>query len=671
MAKRPTNCGELQTAIAQARDHLLSLQAREGYWVGELVVDATLCADYVTFLHWAQAVDLELEAKCVRHILDAQLPDGGWNIYAEGPSELNATVKAYFALKLAGLGAEDPRMARARAKALELGGVEKTNTYARLYFALLGQVSWDAVPAIPCEFLLLPRWLPVHLHAVSAWTRAMIVPLAIINHFRPTRELPPERGIQELYCQPGTLPTFEANGLRCLFLGIDRLLKVVERNQWLPFRQMALRRAEEWMLERIGDGCSGLAAIFPAMLNAMIALRTLGYPADHPTYQKAEADFRELFVEDERGFRIQPCFSPVWDTAIATLALARSGLPLTAEPLERATRWLVRQEVRIAGDWTVRNPGPEPSGWCFEFNNPFYPDTDDTAMVLIALKAAGYEDDPALYERALNWLLSFQCKDGGWAAFDKDVTNPLLENVPFADHNAILDPSCCDLTARTLEAMAAFGYTTAHPVVRKALRFLRQHQEADGAWYGRWGVNFIYGTWQVLRGLGAIGVDMSEPWVLRGRQWLETHQNPDGGWGESCASYEDPAARGRGRSTPSQTAWALMGLLSCPDVARESVERGIGYLLRMQNADGSWDEELITGTGFPRVFYLKYDLYRNSWPLLALAMYANRQSAPAPAGGRLRRLERPVEPSTVPALASLLAGLPGMETLRELLAKFS
>jgi squalene-hopene/tetraprenyl-beta-curcumene cyclase len=660
---------DLQSSIARARKNLLNQQTPQGYWVGELVVDATLCADYVTFMHWAQGVDPELEAKCVRHILETQLPDGGWNIYREGPSELNATVKAYFALKLAGFSAQDPVLLRARAKALELGGVEKTNTYARLYFALLGEVSWDAVPTIPCEFLLLPPWMPVHMHAVSSWTRAMIVPLAIINHFRPTRHLPPERGIQELYRHPGALPTFEAKGLRKLFLAIDRLLKTLERKQWLPLRQEALRRAEEWMVERIGDGCGGLAAIFPAMLNAMIALRTLGYPANHPLYQKAEADFRELFVEDERGFRIQPCFSPVWDTAITTLALARSGLNVAEEPVDRAVRWLVRQEVRIPGDWTVRNPGPEPSGWCFEFNNPFCPDTDDTAMVLLALKAAGFEEDPALYDRALRWLLSFQCKDGGWAAFDKDITNPLLENVPFADHNAILDPSCCDLTARTLEVLAEFNYTAAHPAVRKAIRFLRQHQEADGAWYGRWGVNYIYGTWQVLRGLSAIGVDMSEPWVLRGRDWFEGHQNPDGGWGESCASYETPSARGRGPSTPSQTAWALMGLLSFPDIERESIRRGIRYLVRTQNEDGSWDEDLITGTGFPRVFYLKYDMYRHNFPLLALAMYANRQLVPVPS--KLRQLASEEESAAVPAFASLLSSLPGMETLKELLAKLN
>ncbi len=669
MVNEPAFRADLLSSIAKAQRNLLGLQAPDGHWVGELIVDATLCADYVMFMHWAREVDPTLEAKCIQHIQAAQLPDGGWNIYAEGPSELNATVKAYFALKLAGYDAEAPALVRARERALALGGVERTNTYARLYLALLDQVSWEAVPTIPCEFLLLPRWLPVHMHAVSSWTRAMIVPLAIINHFRPTHLLPPERGIRELYRDPHARPVFQARGLRSVFLAIDRGLKALERRRWLPLRALALRRAEAWMLERTGDGCAGLAAIFPAMLNTLIALRALGYRREHPAYAKAEADLRELFVEDERGFRIQPCFSPVWDTAIVTLALARSGFDVSTAPLRRSTHWLCEQEVRVAGDWVVRNPDPEPSGWCFEYANPFYPDTDDTAMVLLALKAAGYTDDPALYDRALSWLLSFQCRDGGWAAFDRDVINPLLENVPFADHNAILDPSCCDLTARTLEVLAEFSYTPAQPVVRRALRFLRKHQEPDGAWYGRWGVNYIYGTWQVLRGLSAIGVDMTEDWVVRGGAWLERHQNADGGWGESCASYEDAAMRGRGRSTPSQTAWALMGLLAFPDRERESVRRGVRYLLNSQNEDGSWDEDLITGTGFPAVFYLKYDIYRHAWPLLALALYANRRVAPVPTLS-FRPVRRvPERAPSLAACASRLAGLPGLELLRGLLTK--
>ena len=665
----------LKDALYKAQQNLISLQDPNGYWIGELIVDSTLCSDYVTFMHWSGAIDFELQQKCLDHILARQLPDGGWNIYPEGPSEVNASVKAYLSLKLAGYPQDDPVLALARGKIHELGGIEKTNTYARLYLALLGQIPWDAVPTIPVEFLLLPKWLPVNLYAVSSWTRAMVVPLAIINHYKPTRTLTEERGIRELYLDPTKVPRQRAAGLKQFFILIDRCLKFIEGRGFLPLRKTALATAEQWMIERIGDGCSGLAAIFPAMLNSMIALRCLGYQPDHSIYRKAEADFRELFVDDEQGFRIQPCFSPVWDTAITLAALARSGIDASHPSSSNAVRWLLAQEVRIAGDWVVNNPDPEPTGWCFEFNNPYCPDVDDTAMVLMALYTAGYSDD-ALYERVVGWLLSFQNRDGGWAAFDKDVQNPLLENVPFADHNAILDPSCCDVTARVLEILGSLGFRQAHQAIRHAVHFLKERQEPDGAWYGRWGVNYIYGTSQVLRGLLAIGVDMNEPWIRRGRDWLEKHQNPDGGWGETVASYEDPELRGQGASTPSQTAWALLGLCAFQEDRRRSIENGISYLIHTQNPDGSWSETLITGTGFPRVFYLKYDMYRNNWPLLALSRYAEISSVTGRRtmlASRDATVERP-EPDPEAAFSSLISSfgsLPVFVLLKDFLTKLN
>jgi squalene-hopene/tetraprenyl-beta-curcumene cyclase len=670
----------LKQAISRAQQHLISLQHPEGYWIGELIVDSTLCSDYVTFMHWAGDVDTDLQRKCIDHILGRQLPDGGWNIYPEGPSEVNASVKAYLALTLAGFSKEDPILTLARTKIRELGGIEKTNTYARLYLALLGQIPWDAVPTIPVEFLLLPRWLPVNLYAVSAWTRAMVVPLAIINHYKPTRVLPAERGISELYLDPTKVPRTKAAGLKQFFILIDRCLKIVEQNKILPLRKTALNVAEQWMLERIGDGCSGLAAIFPAMLNSMIALRCIGYPASHPIYKKAEADFRELFVDDEQGFRIQPCFSPVWDTAITLVSLSRSGIGENHVASRKAVGWLLAQEVRIAGDWAVNNPKPEPTGWCFEFNNPFSPDVDDTAMVLLALYTAGYRDDPNLYDRVVRWLLSFQNRDGGWAAFDKDVQNPLLENVPFADHNAILDPSCCDVTARVLEILGDLGFRPGHPAVDRATLYLRETQESDGAWYGRWGVNYIYGTSQVLRGLRAVGLDMNDAWIQRGRDWLESCQNEDGGWGETLASYDDPSLRGKGVSTPSQSAWALLGLCAFREVSRPSVERGVHFLVSSQNPDGSWSETLITGTGFPRVFYLKYDMYRNNWPLMALARYAMGVSANGQETEILSDLatgahrDSALQPSQEAAFSSLIssfASLPVFVLVKDLLTKLN
>jgi squalene-hopene/tetraprenyl-beta-curcumene cyclase len=670
----------LKQAITRAQQHLISLQHPEGYWIGELIVDSTLCSDYVTFMHWAGDVDLDLQQKCIDHILSRQLPDGGWNIYPEGPSEVNASVKAYLALTLAGFSKEDPILVIARTKIRELGGIEKTNTYARLYLALLGQIPWDAVPTIPVEFLLLPRWLPVNLYAVSAWTRAMVVPLAIINHYKPTRVLPAERGISELYLDPTKVPRTKAAGLKQFFILIDRCLKIIERNRILPLRKTALNVAEQWMLERIGDGCSGLAAIFPAMLNSMIALRCIGYPATHPIYRKADADFRELFVDDEQGFRIQPCFSPVWDTAITLVSLSRSGIGESHSASRKAVGWLLAQEVRIAGDWAVNNPKPEPTGWCFEFNNPFSPDVDDTAMVLLALHTAGYRDDPALYDRVVRWLLSFQNRDGGWAAFDKDVQNPLLENVPFADHNAILDPSCCDVTARVLEILGDLGFRPGHPAIDRATLYLRETQESDGAWYGRWGVNYIYGTSQVLRGIRAVGLDMNEPWIQRGRDWLESCQNEDGGWGETLASYDDPSLRGKGVSTPSQSAWALLGLCAFREVNRASVERGVHYLVSSQNPDGSWSETLITGTGFPRVFYLKYDMYRNNWPLMALARYAMGVSANGQETEILSDLAteahrdsalQPTQEAAFSSLISSFASLPVFVLVKDLLTKLN
>jgi squalene-hopene/tetraprenyl-beta-curcumene cyclase len=564
------------------------------------------------------------------------LPDGGWNIYEGGPSEVNASVKAYFALKLAGHAPTQPWMQEARACVLRLGGIPQMNTYSKLYLALLGQFPWKYLPTVPVEMIFMPEWFFFSIYKMSSWSRAMLMPLALLNHYKPTRVLPADKQLHELYpvgSEQGFLG-LSRRGRRFswpnFFLVCDAALKLLHRLPWKPGRQTALAAAEAWMTERMGEGSDGLGAIFPAMLNSLIALKALGYAKDHPLYVKAKRDFEGLFVDDPRDFRIQPCLSPVWDTAINLIALRESGVPAESTPIQSAARWLAAKEVRICGDWFAMNRHREPSGWAFEFNNIYYPDTDDTMMVLMALRLTGQRGDAdakARFERALRWLLSFQCKDGGWAAFDKDVTQRWLEDVPFADHNAILDPTCSDLTGRVLELLGYIGFEHGSEVVERAITFIRDTQEADGSWYGRWGVNYIYGTWQVLRGLRAIGEDMRQPWIVRARDWLESCQNEDGGWGETCASYEDPHLKGKGVSTPSQTAWALMGLIAATDPAQpaaldtRAIRRGIAFLVERQSADGSWPEPEVTGTGFPRVFYLRYDMYRNNWPLLTLATY--------------------------------------------------
>ncbi len=632
---------DLETAIERSQNYLLGIQKPEGYWVGELFVDSTLVSDMVAYHHWDGKIDPEWQRKAVNHIFSKQLADGGWNIYYGGPSEVNATIKAYLALKLAGVPVTDPRMLKAREVALHFGGVPRMNTFSKLYLALIGLFPWRYVPTIPCEVLFIGKWFHVNFWDMSNWSRGMIVPLSIINHFKPTR--PVKVNLNELYPEGiherdlALTPDPQRFTLRNFFLWLDRLHKLAERfarRGLHPFRKPALRKAEQWMLERF-EGADGLAAIFPAMLNALIALKCLGYPDDHPQVVRAAHELKRLEHETSDDVRIEPCFSPVWDSAIVLMCLAESGLPENHPKLVKAAEWLMDMEIRFAGDWIHKNPAKvEPSGWVFEYANKWNPDVDDTAMVLLALRKIPTSDRAKrdeCFQRGLTWMMTCQCKDGGWAAFDKDCTKNILEKVPFADHNAMLDPECADITARILELLGYENVGTDHPQVKAALKFIRDHQEADGSWYGRWGVNYIYGTWQVLRGMRAMNLNMSQPWLLRARTWLESVQHEDGGWGERCNTYDDPVFKGCGPSTASQTAWAVMGLCAFDDPENAALKRGIEYLCRTQNADGSWTEHETTGTGFPKVFYLKYDMYRNAWPLLALATYRkilNRAQAP-------------------------------------------
>ncbi len=618
-------------AIHRSQQYLLREQKPEGYWIGELMVDSTLVSDMVAYHHWDNSVDPEWQRRAVNHIFSMQLPDGGWNIYYGGPAEVNATIKAYLALKLAGVSVKDPRMLRAREMAKNLGGVPRMNTFSKLYLALIGLFPWKYLPTIPCEVMMIGKWFHVNFWEMSNWSRAMLVPLAIINHFKPTRKL--NISLDELYPEGFherdlALPRDpEWFTWRNFFLSLDGLHKFAEL--WAqagihPFRRRALKKCEEWMVERF-EGSDGLAAIFPAMLNAVIALKALGYPDDHPELVRAVYELKKLEHHTADSMRIEPCFSPVWDTAIVAIAMSESGVPADHPQMKKSAEWLMGKEIRFRGDWHHKNPvDVEPSGWVFEFENKWNPDVDDTAMVLLALRQIPTDDmkkRDECFKRGMDWMMAFQCKDGGWAAFDKDCTKGILEKVPFADHNAMLDPECADITARILELLGYENYSVDHPQIKRGIDFVKKHQEEDGSWYGRWGVNYIYGTWQVLRGMRALKMNMNQPWLMRGRDWLESVQLPDGGWGERCNTYDDPVYKGQGPSTASQTAWAVMGLLAFDDPFRPSVQRGIEYLVRTQNQDGSWSEEEVTGTGFPKVFYLKYDMYRNSWPLLALATY--------------------------------------------------
>jgi squalene-hopene/tetraprenyl-beta-curcumene cyclase len=623
----------LLTALRRSQEFLLREQKPEGYWVGELIVDSTLVSDMVVYHHWDGKVDPAWQRKAVNHLFSMQLPDGGWNIYYGGPSEVNATIKAYLALKLAGVPVTDRRMLKAREVALRFGGVPRMNTFSKLYLALIGLYSWEYVPTIPCEVLLLGKWFHVNFWDMSNWSRSMLVPLAIINHFKPTR--PVKVTLDELYPQGyferdlALAPDPDRFTLRNFFLWLDRLHKFAEwfaEHRIHPFRKTALKKCERWMLERC-EGTDGLAAIFPAMLNSLIALKALGYPDTHPEVVRAARELKRLEHETADSVRIEPCFSPVWDTAIVLICLRESGVPEDHPMIKKSAEWLMEKEIRFRGDWYQKNPVEvEPSGWVFEYANKWNPDVDDTAMVLLALRKIPTDSPKKRDEccqRGLKWMMAFQCKDGGWAAFDKDCTKNILEKVPFADHNAMLDPECADITARILELLGYEGWAADHPQIKEALDYIRAQQETDGSWYGRWGVNYIYGTWQVLRGLRAMKLDMNQPWLLKARQWLESVQHEDGGWGERCNTYDDPVFKGQGPSTASQTAWAVMGLCAFGDPESPALKLGIEYLARTQNEDGSWTEHETTGTGFPKVFYLKYDMYRNAWPLLALATYKN------------------------------------------------
>jgi len=617
-------------AADAARKFLFSQQDEQGFWCGELEADTTLESDYILLHTLLGTGSAERMSKAARYVLKNQNDDGGWSLYAGGLSNVSATVKAYFGLKLAGYPQEHPALVKARERIFQLGGVTAINTFTKIYLCFFGQYDYDAVPAIPPEIVLFPKWFWFNIYEISAWSRAILVPLSIAYAKKPFKKIPAERGIDELF-PAGQQHTsmhlkWDAKLIswRNFFLVLDRLTHWMERVHVRPLRSIALRAAEKWMLERF-EMSDGLGAIYPAMMNAIIALRCLGYSVDDPQFIRAMDEFEALGIEDEETFRMQPCKSPVWDTAYALFALGESGVPAIEPRMVAAAEWILQKQVTHKGDWSVKNPKAAPGGWYFEFNNEFYPDVDDTAMVNLGLSQVEHPNGRYQHEtvqRATDWVLSMQCKNGGFASFDKDNDRMVFQHIPFADHNAMLDPPTVDITGRVLEMLAAYGYSSDEVAVKRAIKFIKHEQEPDGSWFGRWGVNYVYGTMQVLRGLQSMGMDYHEPCIQHGAEWLRSIQNPDGGWGETCGSYDDATIKGIGPSTPSQTAWAVLGLLAASDTRSDSVARGVAYLLRTQKKDGSWDEPVFTGTGFPRVFYLKYHMYRQYFPLLALTTYA-------------------------------------------------
>ena len=655
-----------ESVLRESGGFLASLQKEDGHWVFELEADVTIPSEYIMLQRFlGREIDEENRKRLGAYLLEHQLEDGGWPIYSvDGNANVSASVKAYFALKLLGHDKQEPYMVKARQMILSLGGAARSNVFTRIALALFGQISWQTAPAMPVEIMLLPRWFFFHLSKVSYWSRTVIVPMLILYAKEPVCRVRPEEGIAELFVSPidtlHNLDHFKARAWRKnVFLILDRLLKRTIRFMPRWIHNHALRKAETWSrLHMQGEG--GIGAIFPAMANAVMALRALGCPEDDPDYMRCLAAIDELLTHripgdsalrfdpvtgesgssstapelfpanrmlsarDDAVTLCQPCNSPVWDTCLSLTALLEAGIPTTCFSVEKAMEWLFDRQIHIPGDWSQSRPGLACGGWAFQYENALYPDVDDTAKVLMSLFRAGALEREEYREkivRAVRWVLGMQNSDGGWGAFDRDNNYLYLNDIPFADHGALLDPSTSDLTGRCIEMLGMLGHGMDYPPIARGIEFLLREQEEFGAWFGRWGVNYIYGTWSVLSGLRQVGEDMRKPYVVKAVEWLESNQNADGGWGETCASYDDPSFAGKGYSTASQTAWALLALMAAERADSGAVRRGIHYLDERHRPDG-WEERLFTGTGFPRVFYLRYHGYRLFFPVWALGVYA-------------------------------------------------
>ncbi len=630
----------LDRSVTRATEALLEDQRPDGHWVFELEADATIPAEYVLLRHYlGEPVDAELERKIAVYLRRIQGKHHGWPLFHDGEFDMSASVKAYFALKMIGDPQDADHMRAAREAILRRGGAEKSNVFTRALLALYGVTTWRSVPVMPVEIMLLPRWFPFHLSKVSYWARTVIVPLLVLGALKPIARNPKRIGIDELFLEhPQSVGGVKKAAHQkwswfLFFRGVDVILRAAEPLFPKATRERAIQSAVDFVKERL-NGEDGLGAIYPAMANSVMMYDVLGYPADHPDRAIARLSIDKLLVIKDDEAYCQPCVSPVWDTALTAHAMLEAGSDRAKAAAKAGLDWLVPLQVLdVKGDWAEQRPDVRPGGWAFQYNNAYYPDLDDTAVVAMAMDRAqstsnDHEFDPAL-ARAREWVLGLQSKNGGWAAFDADNTYGYLNNIPFSDHGALLDPPTEDVTARCISMLAQMPATEeSRRAIASGIEYLRTTQLPDGSWYGRWGLNYIYGTWSCLCALNAAGLDGKSAIVRKAADWLLSIQNPDGGWGEDGASYKlDYTGYEPAPSTASQTAWALLGLMAAGEVDHPQVQRGIRYLLDNQTESGLWDESRFTATGFPRVFYLRYHGYRKFFPLWAVARYRNLTTA--------------------------------------------
>ncbi len=634
------SAGKLDDCIARAAEALLARQQADGHWVFELEADCTIPSQYVLVHHYlGRKISAELEAKIAVYLRRVQGTHGGWPLFQDGDFDMSASVTAYFALKMIGDKPDAPHMRRAREAILARGGGAESNVFTRFMLALYGIVTWDAVPVMPVEIMLLPRWFPFHLSKISYWSRTTIVPMLVLQALKPKARNPRGVSVDELFIDPPqTLgPPRKAPHQKMSWFLFFRMVDILLRAA-APFfpkrtRLRAIDKAVEFVTLHL-NGEDGIGAIFPPMAYAMMMFEALGYPSDHPLYVTGYIAIERLLVIKDDEAYCQPCVSPIWDTALVSHALLEVGTKAAYERAVSALKWLEpRQILDLKGDWADSRPNVRPGGWAFQYANAYYPDVDDTAVVVMAMdRADGLARKPEYQhanERAREWIVGMQSRNGGWGAFDADNDYQYLNNIPFADHGALLDPPTEDVSARCVSMLTQLGERAEDsPALARALDYLRKTQLADGSWFGRWGMNYIYGTWSVLCALNAAGVDSDAPEMCKAVDWLAQIQNPDGGWGEDGTSYKlDYKGYEPAPSTASQTAWALLGLMAAGAIDHPAVARGLDYLVRTQGGDGIWPEARFTATGFPRVFYLRYHGYSKFFPLWAMARYRNLKRA--------------------------------------------